>query len=249
MRAKTVDILGVPAHVLDFDAVVSAIERLFVDGSKQKYIVALNAEKIMMARRNPEMMQVLRDAYLLIPDGVGVSLASRILYREPVPRVQGYDLFMKMLSIAGVNRQRVFLLGAASDVSKIARDRLMQDYPGTNIVGHHHGYFTDDKVVVDLINRSEADFLFVGMGSPKQEKWIFRNIKKLEVKLCFGVGGSFDVIAGKAKLAPQVIRKRGFEFVYRLLVNPRRLRRQLVFPNFLATLLAARTKLIKSNKR
>ncbi|UCG30901.1 MAG: WecB/TagA/CpsF family glycosyltransferase [candidate division WOR-3 bacterium] len=248
MKITSFDILGVPAHSVDFGIAISAIEELFTDGSDRKYVVALNAEKIMMARRNPEIMQILKDAYLLIPDGVGVSLASRILYGQPVPRVPGYDLFLKLADMAAAKRLRVFLMGGYADVVNATRVELTKSYPGIHIAGVHHGYFGDDEPIIDLINKCKPDVLFVGMGSPRQEKWIHKNISRLGVKLCFGVGGSFDVITGRTKLAPASVRRLGFEFVYRLLVNPRRLRRQLVFPNFLASLLATRTKLMRSNK-
>jgi len=245
MKAIEFSILGVPAHFIDFDSTVKIVQGLLDDGSTQKYIVALNAEKIMMARKNSGMMQILRAAHLLIPDGVGVSLASRILYSRSVPRVPGFDLFLALLHKASQNAHAVFLLGGHDEIVKTASSRLKQKYPGINIVGYHHGYFNNDGPVVDLVNRSKPDILFVGMGSPKQERWIYENIRKLNVKICFGVGGSFDVIAGKAKLAPVAVRNMGLEFVYRLIVNPKRLRRQLVFPYFLASLLATRAGLTR----
>lgn len=245
MSIEIFDILGVPAHRVDFARAVKIASDIIGDDRKGEYIVALNAEKIMMARRNREVMRIIEDASLLIPDGVGVSLASRILYGKSVPRVPGYDFFMKLLQEAAERGSRVFLLGAKREVIEAAKDTLLDNYGTLDIVGYHHGYFLDDEEIVDLVNSATPDMLFVGMGSPRQEKWVHQHIRKLNVKLCFSVGGSFDIIAGKKKLAPPIMRRLGFEFVYRLMKEPKRLQRQLVFPNFLAALLATRTKLIR----
>lgn len=249
MKRESFQILGVPAHLVDFDAAVSIIRGIIDEGKSRKYIVALNAEKIMMARRSPEIMQIFKDAALIIPDGVGVSLASRILYGQPVPRVQGYDLFLKLVGFCAAEEFSIFLLGGEEEVVEAAGAALKERHSDLSIAGTHHGYFVDDDPVVCHINERRPDVLFVGMGSPKQEQWIHRHIGRLNVRFCFGVGGSFDVIAGKSRLAPAFIRSLGFEFVYRLLLRPKRLRRQLVFPNFLATLLATRTKLVNSRRK
>jgi len=248
MNIKEIDILGVPAHIVDNDTTIEFIADIINNNEKRKFIVAQNAEKIMMARKDPAMMAILKNASLLIPDGVGISLASKILYRRPVPRVAGFDLFLNLLDLSAVRNIKIFLLGSREEIISKAKNKLLMDYPNLNIVGYHHGYFDNDDEIIKLINNSSPDILFVGMGSPRQEKWIYYNIKMLNVKLCLGIGGSFDVIAGKSKLAPIRIRRLGFEFVYRLIKEPKRLKRQLVFPNFLVSLLATRTGLMKKNK-
>jgi N-acetylglucosaminyldiphosphoundecaprenol N-acetyl-beta-D-mannosaminyltransferase len=120
---------------------------------------------------------------------------------------------------------------------------IQNHHKNTKIAGCHNGYFNDDESVIDQINKAKPDIVFVGMGSPKQEKWIYANRKKLNTKLLMGVGGSFDVIAGTARLAPAFWRNNGFEFVYRLLTDPKRIKRQIIFPKFLLLLLLTRTKL------
>jgi N-acetylglucosaminyldiphosphoundecaprenol N-acetyl-beta-D-mannosaminyltransferase len=245
MNIRYTNILGVPAHIVDFDDVMRVACDLVLNDSRRNYFVALNAEKIMMARRNLLMRQILEDAYLLYPDGVGVSLGSRILHSKSVPRVPGYDLFISLVEFAAKNDVRIYLLGTKADIIPRTREKLLDIYPQLNLVGHHDGYFSDHSQVVSEINQAAPDILFVGMGSPKQEYWIYDHIDELNVKFCLGVGGAFDVVAGVAKLAPKAIRRLGFEFVYRLIKEPRRLRRQLVFPNFLASLLAERTGLTR----
>lgn len=240
---KKIDILGVPAHVVDFDETLQIVMDTVSNGSEPRYIVAQNAEKIMKARKDKELAKLMEDAILLYPDGVGIHLASKILYGKPVVRVPGYDLLLKILQCAAERKWRIFLLGAREEVIKATVRRLMQEYPGMNIVGYMSGYFDSDKTVCETIGNTNPDVLFVGMGSPKQEKWIYRNLKNLNVNLCMGVGGSFDVIAGRVELTPKWIRDLGFEFVYRLVKQPKRIKRQIVFPNFLCSLLAKRTNL------
>ena len=245
MNIRQIDILGVPAHVVDFDGAMQVACNLILNDSKREYFVALNSEKIMMSRRDPSVKRILEDAHLLFPDGVGVSLGSRILYRKPVPRVPGYDLFISLVAFAEKNDMRTYLLGTKAEIITKTRERLLDIYPKLNIVGHHHGYFSDHSRVINEINRVAPDILFVGMGSPKQEQWIHKHIGELKVKLCLGVGGAFDVVAGVAKRAPETMRRLGLEFVYRLIKEPKRIKRQLVFPNFLASLFATRTGLTR----
>lgn len=244
MNIKKIDILGVPAHTINFEETVRFITDAIENHKQQTYIVAQNAEKIMMARKDRELADLMNEALLLYPDGVGVSLASRILYSKPVSRVPGFDLFLELLKLASKKNMKIFLLGSRDDVINTTKNKIQKDYPGIDIVGYQNGYFKSNDGVIKLINNVSPDILFVGMGSPKQERWIYRNIRRLNVRLSMGVGGSFDVIAGEAKLAPQKIRGWGFEFVYRLIKEPKRIRRQLVFPKFLASLLATRTKLM-----
>jgi len=248
MNIKKIDILGVPAHTINFEETVQFITDASENHKQQAYIVAQNAEKIMMARKDRELADLMNKALLLYPDGVGVSLASRILYSKPVSRVPGFNLFLELLKVASKRNMKIFLLGSRDDVINTTQNKIQKDYPGINIVGYQNGYFKSNDEVIKLINSVSPDILFVGMGSPKQERWIYRNIRCLNVRLCMGVGGSFDVIEGEAKLAPAAIRRFGFEFVYRLIKEPRRLKRQLVFPNFLFSLLATRTCLMKKNK-
>ena len=135
------------------------------------------------------------------------------------------------------------------DVLHRTREKLNTAYPKLKIAGYQHGYFSDDSLVVKSINKVKPDILFVGMGSPRQEQWISGYLCRLNVSLCLCVGGSFDVVAGVTKLAPEYFRRSGFEFIYRLVKDPRRIKRQLVFPHFLASLLATRTGLTRKYGR
>ncbi len=236
--------MGLPAHKIDISFARKYVDFLLSNGDKPSYIIAQNAEKIMMALHDPIMREIIENADLLIPDGAGISLATKILYNYTMDRVPGYDLFHELLNLSKEKKYKIFLLGSREEVVSNVRLKLTKEYQGINIVGHHHGYFNGDGPVVETINQCNPDILFVGMGSPLQERWIYNNRNKLNAKVLMGVGGSFDVVSGAAKLAPAFWRNNGLEFVYRLIMQPNRIKRQLVFPKYLILLLAKRTKLI-----
>jgi N-acetylglucosaminyldiphosphoundecaprenol N-acetyl-beta-D-mannosaminyltransferase len=194
--------------------------------------VAINPEKIYRARRDPQLGRVLDSAHIRICDGAGVSLAAMLLYGRRLPRCTGIDLFLSLVRRSAQEGWRVFLLGSSPEVNHAACCTLMDQFPGLKIVGRQHGYFEDSAAVVDSINNSQADLLFVGMGSPRQEFWIGEQMSNLKTPFCMGVGGSFDVVSGAVRRAPAPFRKTGTEWLYRLLVQPSRLRRQVALPLF-----------------
>ena len=194
--------------------------------------VAVNPEKIYRARRDPRLGRVLDSAHIRICDGAGVSLAAMMLHRRRLPRCTGIDLFMSLVRHAAQEGWRVFLLGASPEVNRAACSALMDQFPSLKIVGRQHGYFEDSAAVVANINDSRADLLFVGMGSPRQEFWIGEQMPNLKTPFYMGVGGSFDVVSGAVRRAPAPFRKTGTEWLYRLLAQPSRLRRQVALPLF-----------------
>lgn len=144
---------------------------------------------------------------------------------------------LKLCNISNKEGYKIFLLGGENGIGKITRIKLIKKYSKIKIVGTHSGNGTkkEDKQIIDKINKSEADLLFVAYGAPKQEKWIYRNLKLLKsVKVAIGVGGSFDFISEKVKRAPKIMRKLNLEWLYRLIKNPKRIKRiinaSIVFP-------------------
>jgi N-acetylglucosaminyldiphosphoundecaprenol N-acetyl-beta-D-mannosaminyltransferase len=194
--------------------------------------VAINPEKIYRARRDPRLGRVLDSAHIRICDGAGVSLAAMVLHRRRLPRCTGIDLFLSLVRYAAQEGWRVFLLGSSPEVNHAACRALMDQFPSLKIVGRQHGYFEDSTAVVENINDSRADLLFVGMGSPRQEFWIGEQMPILKTPFCMGVGGSFDIVSGAVRRAPAPFRKTGTEWLYRLLAQPSRLRRQVALPLF-----------------
>jgi N-acetylglucosaminyldiphosphoundecaprenol N-acetyl-beta-D-mannosaminyltransferase len=184
--------------------------------------IAINPVKIYHAWNKPELLKLMRQADVGICDGVGVSLASKILYGQSIPRCTGCDLFFKLLSEAAKKKWSVYLLGASAKSNSAARAELQKRYPYLKIVGWHDGYFEDSNPIIEQINSSGANLLFVAMGSPKQENWIQNNWQAINANICMGVGGSVDIASGNLRRAPIIFRMTGTEFLYRLICEPRK---------------------------
>ena len=205
-----------------------------VDGGAKAYAVTPNPEIVWMARRDETLRDAITEAGLVLPDGIGIIMGARIL-GTPLRggRVPGIDfasaLFEKLSQAGG----SVFLLGAKPGVAEEAGRALAAKHPGLRISGSADGYFTDDDEVVGRINLAKPDVMLVCLGSPKQEFWMARNIGRLDVKLCAGLGGALDVYAGRIKRAPPFFRKLGLEWLYRLVREPRRIKRIIKLPIFI----------------
>ena len=203
-------------------------------GNLAHSIVAVNPEKVMRARYDLRLREQLQRARILIPDGIGVVIASRILGLGRLERVPGSELMPRLCELAARTGRRVFLFGASPDVNERAVQVLRERYRGLTIAGTQHGFLKDADMpdLIDRINSSQTDILFVALGSPKQEDWIDQYLPQLNAKICQGVGGTFDVIAGRVRRAPAAFRAVHLEWFYRLVTNPRRLHRQTALPRF-----------------
>lgn len=228
----SVSILGLEISVFDsYDDAISLINKRILERAKT-FCVAMNPEKVYTAGRNPRVGKIVRQADIRICDGIGISLASMLLHRRRIPRCTGIDLFVRLIRLCEEQGRKIFILGASPETSQAACSALMKSYPRLQIVGRHHGFFEDSKQIVDSINESGADLLFVAMGSPRQEFWISEHMPQLRTCFCMGIGGSLDVISGSVKRAPALFRATGTEWLYRLLSQPGRIRRQSVLPIF-----------------
>mgnify|MGYP005621069647 CR=1 FL=1 len=208
-----------------------------IESKSKAFSVAINPEKLYKAEHDANLAALINRAQMFICDGIGAALAVKVLYGRSISRITGVGLFYALVKRAALKGWRIYLLGAAPEVNQGAYDRLSQEYPGLKIVGRHDGYFSDSEKVVTDINASRADILFVAMGSPKQESWIAENSERINAAFCMGVGGTFDVVSGKVKWAPVFFRKTGTEWLYRLLSEPKRWRRQLALPKFVWVLI------------
>ncbi len=195
-----------------------------------------NAEIAQMCREHPEYLDVYNDADLIIPDGIGVIAAARILGTPlTAGKVAGIDLCRELIVYCAQTGYGVFLLGGRPGVAEEAAAALEKKYIGLHICGVHDGYFTDDRPVIQKINESGADLLLVCLGVPKQELWIAAHRQELTgVRLTGGFGGTLDVFAGRVRRAPQIFIRLGLEWLYRLIREPRRIRRMMKIPKFLA---------------
>ena len=234
-------IFGVPIHRV---TMIEAVEILkgYLKEDRIHIVATPNAEIIMMAQKDEEYKKILNETDLNVPDGSGVVFASKVFNKPLKERVAGFDLMMEFVKWASHKDVSIYLLGAKPEVVEKAQSNLKNLYPSLKIVGFHHGYFNEkeEENIIEDINKRAAQVLFVALGAPKQEKWIYKNKEKLKVKIAMGVGGSFDVIAGKAKRAPEIYRKLGLEWLYRLIQEPWRYKRMSALPKFAFKVLLAR---------
>lgn len=240
---KRVSVLGVPVDCVDMVRTLAAVDDM-VAGGQARTILAVNPEKVMKAQTDPVLRRALDDAGLLIPDGIGVVYAVRLLWGEHIGRVPGAELMPEICALAAKRGYKVFLFGASREVNEQVVAKLQQRYPGIPIVGHHDGYVDEAQMphLIDAINLSGAQILFVALGSPKQELWMEKYLPQLNhVRVCQGVGGTFDVISGRVRRAPAFFRHTNLEWFYRLITDPKRALRQVALPQF--TLAVFRAKL------
>ncbi|MBT2256244.1 MULTISPECIES: WecB/TagA/CpsF family glycosyltransferase [Priestia] len=208
-----------------------------IDKGRKSFIVAINPEKIMKAQEDRELKSLLNQATYQIPDGIGVILASKLKKGRIRERVTGIDMMLKLCKEATNNGKRIFLYGAKPGIADEAKAKLEEMFPGILIVGTLNGYEKNEEVIERTINDSGAEIIFVALGSPAQENWIIAHKEKLNPSVYQGVGGSFDVISGRLNRAPAVFQKFGLEWLYRLLKEPWRWKRQLELPRFLLRVL------------
>lgn len=231
--------LGVCVSPLNDEEIIADLKKR-IDEGKQSTIIAVNPEKVIKAEQNQELRELINSSTYQIPDGVGILLASKLKGGNIRSRVTGVDMMERLIRFAAEEKRKVFLYGAKEEVVVKAKQKLEEKYPGLIISGYENGYVQDNEALIEKIHASEAELLFVAMGSPKQELWIRENMAKLNVKVFQGVGGSFDVFAGKVNRAPLFFRKLGLEWLYRLLKEPKRLKRQLALPKFLFKIFVAK---------
>ena len=233
------EILGVTFDDLTLEEAVAAGETLAA-GPDFSYVVTPNPEIVNMARQAEDYRKLLNQAALVLPDGIGVVHAARILGTPLQGRVPGIDFAAGLMARLAQTGGRLFLLGANPGVAQQAGENLARTYPGLCVCGTHHGYFDDSAPVVEAIRQARADVVFVCLGAPKQELWMARYGPETGAHLMAGLGGVLDVYAGNVKRAPEAWQKLGLEWCYRLLHQPSRLGRMAKLPLFLVS--AAREK-------
>lgn len=206
-------------------------------------VVTPNTEIAMRAQREPDFRDVVNSAEVAIPDGIGLIWASKFLGDPIREHVRGTDLVDKLASLSAAEGYRFFLLGAAEGVAEAAARNLQKKHPGLQVAGTHSGrpdYSYDPTATEAIKSAGRVDVLLVAYGAPAQEEWIARNHERLDVPVAIGVGGVFDFFSGKAKRAPVWVRKLELEWLYRLVRQPSRWRRQLALPRFAICVVAHR---------
>jgi len=219
----------------------------FINKDKKAIITPINPEKIMRSFKDDKLREILLNSNLLLPDGYGIIFASKILKIQLKERITGIDMFESLLDYANENRLSIYFLGTQDEILEKVIERIEKEYPGIKIAGYHNGFFKEENEVLEDLKDKKFDILFVAMGSPKQEYFIYDNFDKIDAKIFMGVGGSFDVFSGKFKRAPYLIRKLGLEWLYRFILEPRkRFPRVIQLFNFMILVFKERFKFGKS---
>lgn len=228
-------------HNLTVPAALKAAERL-LDAPERAEILFLNIDSLRLAAEDSEFRAILERAALVLPDGIGIRLATRAYGGRLKANCNGTDLTPRLVAMAAQRGIKVFLLGATEPVVRRAAEVLVARYPGLVVAGTHHGYFEDPGPVIAAVNASGAGLLLVGMGAPRQEKWIARHRALLAPPVCVGVGNLFTWISGAQPRAPVWVRRLALEWAWRILLEPRRLFSRYVLNDmpFLIRLAAAR---------
>jgi N-acetylglucosaminyldiphosphoundecaprenol N-acetyl-beta-D-mannosaminyltransferase len=204
-----------------------------IDSRTRTHVVFVNAAKVVQYHSNPALREVVERADLLLPDGMPVVWLARLKGQSLPGRVAGVDLMERMVALSAERGYRVFFLGSRPEVvSKVVLDFLKR-YPSLQVAGQRHGYFdsSEEEQINIEINQSKADLILIGMSTPQKEFWADRNRKRLEVSICQGVGGGFDVVAGVTRRAPRWMQRLGLEWLYRLLQEPGRMWKRYIFSN------------------
>ena len=226
------DILGVPVDALTMEEALDRIDRTIVERGRLQ-IGVINVAKLVLMRRDSSLRADVLSSDLILADGLPIVWASRLL-RRPLPeRVAGIDLMLGMLRRGNEQCHRVYCLGASEDVLAAVVTRIAAEYPNIQLVGAQHGYFavSEEPAIASAIAGAKPDILLVAMNSPKKERFLARWSGHIGVPVCHGVGGSFDVLAGRVRRAPLTWQRLGLEWLYRVKQEPRRLWRRYLVTN------------------
>ncbi len=244
---ERVDILGVLVDRVDLAGAADRVRRFVEEGRaggrRGRLVVTPNPEMIEAARHDAGLARLVNQADLAVADGTGVVMASRLLGDPLTGRVAGFDLLLEVFRLADAGGWRVFLLGTYPETVAEAARRVAADHPGLELVGFQDGYFTPDDVpaLIERIRAARPDLLVAALGSPKQERWLTEHLPATGAAVGIGVGGSLDVLAGRARRAPAVFQRLHLEWLYRLAREPRRARRILgALPRFAWAVLVRR---------
>lgn len=239
---KSFQILSIKVDSLSCDEILKFIAGL-ISNSKKGQIATVNNEFIVEAQKNRKFAASLNNASLCLPDSTGVVWAVKKTYGQKIEKTPGADLFERICQFAEVHKYRIFLLGGRQGVAIAAKEELQKKYHGLHIVGTIDGIkidpSDDNRSLISAINQSNADIIFVALGAPKQELWISNNLGKINAHVFIGVGGTLDFISRRIIRAPGWIRKLDLEWLFRLFIEPKRLKRiitaLIVFPYLILT--------------
>lgn len=227
-------ILGVPfVNISPSEAVDRVVS--YLNGNGKSMIFTPNPEMVMEARKNKEFMEILNSSTMNVPDGIGIIYGSKFTQNPIKERVAGYDLMLGVFDKMKDMGKTAYFFGGAPGIADRAKAVIEERFPGLKIVGTANGYFDKEREreIIAEINMLKPDLLLVGIGFPKQEKWIYEHIKGLNIKAAAGVGGSFDGWCGNVPRAPKFFIDNNIEWFYRLIKQPSRIGRMMQLPLFM----------------
>lgn len=194
--------------------------------NKKTFIVTANPETFMMSEKDEEMRKLLLDNdTFLVPDGIGIVKAARMINYDVKERITGIDIANELLKLGNKQKKSIYLFGAKQEVIDSMEKVLKESYPNLNLVSMSNGYEKDKDKIFEKIVKTKPDIVLVALGIPLQEKLIYKHLDKFDKGIFVGVGGSFDVISGHKKRAPKIFIKLNLEWLYRILKEPKRLKR------------------------
>ncbi|WP_409302913.1 WecB/TagA/CpsF family glycosyltransferase [Peribacillus sp. SCS-155] len=231
---KKVKVLNIPFINTTRKDLIQNIIKPALENRQKRFIVTANPEIVEYANNHPEYKDILDQADVIAPDGIGIIIASKMIKQPLQERVAGFDIMHDMFEIANEKGLKVYMLGAEKSVIEKAAENVKRQYPSLRLVGYHHGFIDiNEREIAERIAQLKPDIILTALGFPRQEQWIHKYISIFPKGLFMGVGGSFDILAGKLNRAPVIWQKLNLEWLYRLIKQPSRWRRMLVLPLFI----------------
>ena len=222
----SVELLGFNIDNYSFEEAVVRAKNM-IDGHKVSQIVTINPEMFQCAEKDADFANIIKEAEMVIPDGVGVKIALKLTGKK-ADRIPGIDFAKRLLTEASKSDIPTAIIGAKEEVIEKAVDNLQREIKGLNIVYYHNGYFDSDEEIYRELKAKSPKLILVALGSPKQEVFIYNAKKVLNPALMIGIGGSLDVWSGNVKRAPKIFQILGLEWLYRTITQPSRFKR--IFP-------------------
>ncbi len=241
---RKINILSIPIDNISMQETIFYIKNA-INSNEKILREDINAAKLVWLKDNPKLKEIILKADIINADGQSIVFASKLLNKPLKERVTGIDLMQNLIELSNKEDWSLYFLGATDEVVQEVVKKVQREYKNIKIAGFHNGYFKEEeeKKIIDDINNSKANIVFIGISTPKKEYFINRNYKKLNSNLIMGVGGSFDVFANKIKRAPLFMQKYGLEWLYRLYQEPRKMWKRYLYTNSKFIWLVAKEKL------
>lgn len=240
---EKVDVLGVPVHPGTLSQARERVFSLLSEEKRGNAVFSINPEIVMAAKKDRSFAEILKKGSLNLPDGIGVVWASRLLGKQVPERIAGYDLVREILPECARRGYRVYLLGGKPGVAREAGRKIEREYPGLKVAGTSHGYFSGEETekIREELRQGAPDVLLVGLGFPRQERFIAENAEALGIPVSLAVGGTIDGLAGRTRRAPVFLQRIGLEWLYRI-IRMRRWDRFLSLSRFVVLVLLVKLK-------